>query len=447
MSDRPQARADGPDAVAALSLFALFLIAIPSRLIFGPLGGAGTPAQIGGMLLAAYWLIFRAGAALRASLRQPTRIAMLLFLGALLASYIAAMTRPIDPDEKRAADLGMLLALSWFGVHFTAADAVPSRERLDVLLRRVVCIAGALATLGLLQYFTKQPYTNYIKIPGLRANSALVSVYSRGGLTRPAGTALHPIEFGAVLTMALPFALHYAFTDRTRSLVRRWYPVFALATAIPISISRSALVSALVVLAALIPTWSRPVRRRAYVALVAISATLYVLVPGLLGTLTGLFTSINGDSSAKSRTDSYSLAAQFIERRPLFGRGFSTFLPSYRILDNQYLGLLIETGIVGTGCLLALCVTGVITTRRIARRTPAGSVDRGLGHAFAASIASATISLALFDAFSFPMAGGMLFLVLGGAAAYQRLAAPAVDEPLRRAAAPSPRVPAGPVDK
>ena len=44
---------------------------------------------------------------------------------------------------------------------------------------------------------------------------------------------------------------------------------------------------------------------------------------------------------------SYAIAGEFIGRAPIFGRGFSTFLPSYRILDNQYLGLLIETGIVG----------------------------------------------------------------------------------------------------
>ena len=78
---------------------------------------------------------------------------------------------------------------------------------MDVLLRRLTYLGGAIASLGLLQFATGQPFTNYIQIPGLSINNELVSVLNRGGLVRPAGTAIHPIEFGAVLTMILPLAL------------------------------------------------------------------------------------------------------------------------------------------------------------------------------------------------------------------------------------------------
>ena len=83
-----------------------------------------------------------------------------------------------------------------------------------------------------------------------------------------------------------------------------------------------------------------------------------------------LFTGISQDDSALSRTDSYDLAAQFIERSPVFGRGLSTFLPSYRILDNQYLGLLIETGVVGTAAFLALLTTALVVAYRMSVRLP-----------------------------------------------------------------------------
>ena len=53
----------------------------------------------------------------------------------------------------------------------------------------------------------------------------------REGLTRPAGTTIHPIEFGAVLTMILPIALHYALHDKYRSKLARWFPVAAIAPA------------------------------------------------------------------------------------------------------------------------------------------------------------------------------------------------------------------------
>src|SRR2546430_13733022 len=64
-----------------------------------------------------------------------------------------------------------------------------------------------------------------------------------------------------------------------------------------------------------------------------------------------LFTGISRDDSALSRTDSYAVAGAFISRAPLLGRGPATWLPPYRILDNQFLGSLIEIGVGGTTCL------------------------------------------------------------------------------------------------
>lgn len=410
------------DSVGLLTIYIVLLIAIPSRLIFGPLGGAGTPASVLGIGLGLWWAAMRlAGPPERRRVSQPVRTAMLVMVATVLASYIAATVRPIDSVELRAADLGLLSVCSWLGVLLATTDGIRRRLDLDVLLRRLVAIGAALATLGIAQFITKQPFTNYIQIPGLTSNNALVSVLARGGLTRPAGTALHPIEFGAVLTMILPLAMHYAMIQSDRSLLARWFPVAAIATAVPISISRSAIVSTAIVLAFVLPTWTRQARRYTYTALVVLSACMYVTVPGLIGTITGLFTGISNDSSAQSRTDSYALAWEFISRNPIFGRGFPTFLPSYRILDDQYLGTLIDTGFVGLVALLGLFIIGVGTARGIRRHTQ-DTADRQLAQAMAASVASAGVSFALFDAFSFPMAAGLVYLVLGSIGALRRLA-------------------------
>jgi O-antigen ligase len=414
-------RSTSIDAVTGLTAFLVLLIVIPSELIFGPLGSAGTPAEIVGMVLFAVWLtaaVNNLGRRQRGT--EPIRTFAWLFVGAVLVSYVAANSRAMFGAEARAADSGLLLVCSWMGVLLMTMDRIPSRERLDVLLRRLVLLAGALATLGLLQFATKTAFTNYLQLPGLQENSALVSLHGRGGLTRPAGTAVHPIEFGAVLTMALPIALHYAMIDRHRPALRRWYPVLAIGLAVPVSISRSAVLSLLVVLCFVLPTWTRGARRRAYAAILALSAAVYVMVPGLLGTITHLFTGISSDSSAKSRSGSFSLAYDFISRAPIFGRGFLTFLPAYRILDDQYLGLLIETGVVGLLTYLGLLVSGVLGGLRL-RRT-ANHIDGLLGVSLAASVASALASFALFDAFSFPMAASLSFLILGCVGALRRLA-------------------------
>ncbi|HEY7049801.1 MAG TPA: O-antigen ligase family protein [Jatrophihabitantaceae bacterium] len=419
-------RATRLDAVTGLTAFLVTLIVIPSDLIFGPLGSAGTPAEVLGMGLFAAWLTATVSHLGRRRPAEPIRIFAWLFVGAVLISYVAANSRAMFSAEARAADAGLLLVCSWMGVLLMAMDRIPTRERLDVLLRRLVMLAGALATLGLLQFATKLPFTNYLQVPGLATNQSLVSLYGRDGLTRPAGTAVHPIEFGAVLTMALPIALHYAMIDTHRRPLRRWYPVIAIGFAVPISISRSAVLSVLVALCFVLPTWSRAARRRAYLAIVALGGAVYVMVPGLLGTITNLFTGIQSDSSAQSRTGSFSLAYDFISRSPIFGRGFLTFLPAYRILDDQYLGLLIETGIVGLATFLGLLASGVVGGLRL--RRAANRIDARLGVALAASAASALASFALFDAFSFPMAASMIFLVLGCLGALRRFVrTPAVD--------------------
>jgi O-antigen ligase len=104
----------------------------------------------------------------------------------------------------------------------------------------------------------------------------------------------------------------------------------------------------------------------------------------------------------------------------MLGRGFLTFLPEYRILDNQYLGVLIDTGFVGLVALLGLFVTGAVTAQHLRSRLD-NTGDRQLARALMASVASAGVSFALFDAFSFPMASGLVFLLLGAIDALRRL--------------------------
>ena len=410
------------DAATLLSFFVALLIGSPSRYVFGPLGGAGTPAQILGMTAAIWWAANGLARARRTpKVPQRIRRALLVFSGAILASYVAATVRPIEADELASADRGLLLLLAWWGIVLVAMDGIPTRARLDTVIRRLVFAGGAVATLGIVQFETGIAFTNFLRLPGLTENGGLADIGNRDGFLRPSGTAVHPIEFGVALNIFLPLAIHYAMNDRgLRRPLRRWYPVVALAFCISVSVSRSAILCVVVALAMLLPTWSRDVRRKAYVAIGALMAIVYLTVPGMLGTILGLFTGISNDSSAQSRTDSYGIALDFIHRSPFFGRGFSTFFPEYHILDNQYLGSVIEIGIVGLVALLYLWWSGLSTARQV-RRDSSDPATRSLAQALAASLASGASSFALFDAFSFPMVPGLMFLVLGLIAALYRL--------------------------
>jgi len=149
---------------------------------------------------------------------------------------------------------------------------------------------------------------------------------------------------------------------------------------------------------------------------------VFLVVPGVFATLTGLFLSVgSSDSSAQSRTDSYGLAAEYIARSPILGRGFSTFLPSYRILDNQLLGLLIEVGVVGLAAFLTLTWLAIrcgVRTRKLSH-DPIGAQ---LGQAGAAGLCAGLVSLALFDGLAFPMSAATLFLIAGVVGAGWRIA-------------------------
>ncbi len=113
-------------------------------------------------------------------------------------------------------------------------------------------------------------------------------------------------------------------------------------------------------------------------------------------------------------------AGDFIARNPWFGRGLGTFLPKYRIFDNQYLLLLVSIGIVGTLAFLALGVTAAVTMFRLRVRLR-DEASRDLAMSLAAATCAGFTCLFMFDAFAFPMTMGTLFLILGLAGALRRI--------------------------
>jgi O-antigen ligase len=242
--------------------------------------------------------------------------------------------------------------------------------------------------------------------------------------------------------MILPIALHYALdaADRRR---RRWIPVGLIALALPISISRSAVLGAVLVLVFLLPSWTKARRRRAYGVVLLFMCLIYLLVPGLLGTLRNLFTGLFSDSSTTSRTDSYSVAGPYISARPIFGRGVGTFLPSSHIVDNQYLLMLIGGGIVGLAALVLLFAVGILSARGVRKRSTDPEV-RGLAQSLATSVAVAAAASATFDLLSFPMVAGLTFLVLGCVGAmWNMYVAPARPGSLAAAGSPAGRAAGG----
>jgi polysaccharide biosynthesis protein PslJ len=204
-------------------------------------------------------------------------------------------------------------------------------------------------------------------------------------------------------------------------MFRKWVPVALIGFAIPISVSRSGVVAAVTCLIFLVPTW-KPRRRRHFIGVLAVALIpLHFVAPGLLGTLSSYFQGLLGSpgtTSVVTRTSDYSRDWPYIVQRPIFGRGFYTFLPQlYSFTDNAYLHELVEAGAVGLASLVILYLVGM-HCGSVGRRMAQGQRRREFGQALVSSIAAAAVGSATFDSLGFPMFAGLLFLTLGVTGAY-----------------------------
>jgi O-antigen ligase len=397
-------------------VYVVLLCVIPSSLSFSALGSSvGRPATLWALIATLWWgwHHLQRYRPVRVPV-QPVRIAMTVFLGIALASYAWAMLRGIPTTEISPADNGLLRIVSWAGILLIANDGITDPERFRTLLRRIALVGAIIATLGILQFITKQSLLDWVSIPGMSSDlSGLAGVDTRSGLIRASGTAAHPLEYGVLLSAAFPIAVTLVIEDESSSRWVRWYVVAAIGVAAMLSVSRSTLIGMVAGLLLLFPTWTNRMRTRFSIIGAMAAIALGLLVPGLAATLRALFIGgLTGDSSTQSRVGSYDGAVEFISRFPIIGKGFGTFLPNYRILDNQYLLLAIELGIAGIVSLFLL-IGAAVWSAHAARRLAVNSLDRALCQSVFAAVIASALLLAFFDGFSFPIAAGMFFLIVG----------------------------------
>lgn len=418
----------GLDVTAVFTGYLVFLLAIPATMVVKSLGTMGAPATMLSLLALAWYMWHHlhrtepvGGGA------SPVRQSAIVFIAVSLIVYGHAMTTFIPGLEQTNADASMLRALGMMGIVLVVTDGITSVDRWRALMRRMG-IAGALvACVAIAQFFTHQMWIDRLSIPGLTP-PVVAEVGERGMFTRPSATATNAIELGAVLSMFLPMAFTVAQTSRRHRLLA-WVPVGLMGFAALVSLSRTAIICVAIGMAVLVPAWSR----RAKLQLVALAPFALMgvgaAVPGLLGTLRGLFTGAGNDSSVASRTNSYAVAFAYIERHPFLGRGYGTFLPNYWILDNAWLQLVIGTGFIGTAAFAWLVLEAVRSARTAEREFQqqgridgTGNTNALLARSVMAGVCAGAVSLFFFDGLSFPQSAGAVMMMLGLAGASLRLA-------------------------
>ena len=357
---------------------------------------------------------------------------ILLVLG-IVMSLIANPLRVTEQEDHVVKTVTFFLS---FLLVFWLFVSIVDRGMVDRLLKLLVAGGTVIAVLSVIESRTGYNPFNQLNhwVPFLEQQE-LPRSQGRGARLRAYASAEHAIALAAMLVMFVPIGIYLAkITGR-----RLWYGasglmmIGALAT-----VSRTGVVMLLVVGFVLFRLRPREAFR-AVPAMLPILVIIHVAMPSTIGSLHKSFFPEGGllaEQKASAGTYGSGRLADLgpslheFAKTPLFGQGFGTRVTDWGIanapiLDNQWLGLLLETGVIGTFAVAWLILRSTRRLRRAAKREPGpqGWLYAGL----AAAIAAFGVGMLTYDAFAFIQVTVVFFLLVA-------LASVALREPAREAA-------------
>jgi hypothetical protein len=333
-----------------------------------------------------------------------------------------------NSDRLATADDEVVKKLTFFAsfllVTYLVVSVVRSEGQVQALVSVLVAGGAAVAAFALLEARSGYNLFDHLGelVPVLGLNEG-AEVPVRGARLRVYASAQHPIALGALLVMLVPFAVCLA---RVRRIW--WVAVALLALGTFSTVSRTSVVMLVVV--AIVFLWLRPREvKKLWPALIPLVLAIHLTLPGTLGSLREAFFPAGGIVAEQQSLPGYrgsgrladvSPALEQYGRHPLLGDGFGTRIIDVNafILDNQWLGTLLEVGALGAFAWLWLFLASV---RRFGGEARRDVSQRGwLLGAFAAAVAAYAVGMFFYDAFAFVQVTFLLFILLGlGAALLQ----------------------------
>ena len=412
------------DVTTYLTIWVVFLFGLSARQVVPGFGAIGSPALLLLLPVAVWWFAGRAVPSLGGD-RSPsiTRVVLLLYAWYMLATFAISRTRPLTELEMTGSTRAALTTIALTALSLIVLDGIDDIGRLTTLLRRALWGAGFMALIGALQFFTGEAWQ--LRLPGLTWNAEDLGtgVETRSIFNRPRGTTLHPIEFSVVTAALLPLAVHFAMYS-AKGTRRQAATIVAIliGLGVPLAISRSGVLAIFVAIAIMFTGWTWRQRANGALVLLASVPLLWLLVPGLVGTLRSLFTWFDADPSIQARRDRVPRILQQWQENPWFGLGKGTWsIEDYFLIDNEFYVTTLETGVVGLMLTTILLTVGVVSGLAVAKAPYASPEHASLGRAMTAGMAAIIISTLTFDAFHYRILTGMLFLFIGANGALLRL--------------------------
>jgi polysaccharide biosynthesis protein PslJ len=353
--------------------------------------------------------------------------------GPILAIVVIAIASELA-NASRAASLinyvvkSLTFLASFILIVYLIVSVVRTRAQIDAVVRWLVTATAIVAFFGLVERRTHYNVFDHLStvFPFLQFEGGASVI--RSGHLRIVGSSQHPIALGAAFVLILPLAIYLARATRRRRWVVATLVILAGAFATGSRTAMIMLLALVVVYLALRPRETR----RLWPALLPAVLLIHIAAPGALGSLREQFSPQGGLIAQQDNHKNNAKDAQLANGRiadlgpafhnelapdPALGEGYGTRLTGYTetftnapILDDQWLGSLLETGVFGVVAWLWLFGRAV---RRLARAGKADQSDDGwLFVSLAASVASFAAGMFFYDAFSFIQVTFLLYIVL-----------------------------------
>jgi O-antigen ligase len=407
------------DAVRLLQVFALTAMIFPSSYVIKAVGGQGYVAALVSYCLFLAWIVAMLfGQHNPFDYHYPVRIALCGMWLVSLASYVLIDRTVMTSTQLTGANRWLLQLIGVSGVILVSAECLRTEEDIRRVLRALTWGGAFCGIVAALQFWATLDITPYLLkgLPGFTvssADAAYSAIGIRDGVHRVAGTAIDPIELGVVAGMLLPLAVYLALHDRERSAPRRWVPVVCIALAVPVSVSRSAILAVGLSLGVMIVMM--PAARRVTgiaVMLLAIVA-VFMTAHGLIGTLKTYFLAGTADNSIAHRVSEYPYVEHLVREAPWFGQGGGTYIvQEIHILDNEYLTTTIQLGLLGLAALIFYLLWPALAAL-VARGRTTDPALRDLCVALGGAELAAVVCSGTFDSLSFPLFVSVQALVAG----------------------------------
>lgn len=351
---------------------------------------------------------------------------LLLFVGATVASVVVNWTRVnalgVEPETLKA----ITFVISFLLLIYLVVSVIRTERDVDFMISVIVTCGAVLSGFALVESVTGYNVFNHLGghfsfLREVPLPYSLTGADDRGGRLRVFASAQHPIALGAVLVMVLPLAIYLA---KTREALRWWAAAAMLTLGVVSTVSRTGVVMLIVV--GLVFLWLRPKgTKKLWPALLPLLVAVHLVMPGSLGALKEAFFPSGGivaEQQSAAGTRGSGRLADFTptlaewSRSPILGEGYGSRVvdgdnPNADILDDQWLSLLLETGIVGVAAWIWIYAR--VLRRLVARAKSDDSKHGLLCAALSASIIAYAVGMLTYDSFSFVQVTFVLFMLIG----------------------------------